>query len=140
MNVSASLQNVRDAFSIISSHPSEKHKPVVIGEDDPDECAARVTPAYGYRDNMIFPSYTAAAFPNDTDLAARYEINFEGALTWAFEFDDRDYFDELRVLTTNKIDKPILEHLSHVRETDGPACERQQLRPSIPRRHSQTQC
>ena len=108
MNVSASLQNVRDAFSIISSYPSEKQKPVVIGEDDPDGCAACVTPAYGYRNNLIFPSYTAAAFSRDIDLAARYGINLEGALTWAFEFDDRDYFDGLRVLATNQIDKPIL--------------------------------
>lgn len=107
-NVSASLQNVRDAFSIIASYPSEKHKPVVIGEDDPDGCAACVTPAYGYRNNLIFPSYTAAAFSRDIDLATRYGINLEGALTWAFEFDDRDYFDGLRVLATNQIDKPIL--------------------------------
>jgi xylan 1,4-beta-xylosidase len=108
MNVSASLQNVRDAFAIISSYPSEKHKPVVIGEDDPDGCAACATPAYGYRNNLIFPSYTAAAFSRDIDLASRYGINLEGALTWAFEFDDRAYFDGLRVLATNQIDKPIL--------------------------------
>ena len=108
MNVSASLQNVRDAFAIISSYPSEKHKPVIIGEDDPDGCAACVTPAYGYRNNLIFPSYTAAAFSRDIDLATRYGVNLEGALTWAFEFDDRAYFDGLRVLATNQIDKPIL--------------------------------
>jgi xylan 1,4-beta-xylosidase len=108
MNVSASLQNVRGAFSTISSYPSERHKPVVIGEDDPDGCAACVTPAYGYRNNLIFPSYTAAAFSRDIDLATRYGINLEGALTWAFEFDDRAYFDGLRVLATNQIDKPIL--------------------------------
>jgi len=108
MNVSASLQNVRDAFSVIASYPSQKHKPVVIGEDDPDGCAACVTPAYGYRNNIIFPSYTAAAFSRDIDLAARYGVNLEGALTWAFEFDDRAYFDGLRVLATNQIDKPIM--------------------------------
>lgn len=108
MNVSASLQNVRDAFAIISSYPSEKHKPVIIGEDDPDGCAACVTPAYGYRNNLIFPSYTAAAFSRDIDLATRYGINLEGALTWAFQFDDRPYFDGLRVLATNQINKPIL--------------------------------
>ncbi|KAK4553566.1 hypothetical protein LTR86_009362 [Recurvomyces mirabilis] len=108
LNVSASLMNVRDAFSVISSYPSQKNKPVVIGEDDPDGCAACVSDAYGYRNNLMYPSYTAVAFSRDIDLAKRYGINLEGTLTWAFEFDDHPYFDGFRVLATNQIDKPIL--------------------------------
>ena len=108
MNVSASLQNVRDAFSVITSYPTLKHKPVVIGEDDPDGCAACVSDAYGYRNGLIYPSYTAEAFSRDIDLAMQHGINLEGAVTWAFEYDDHPYFDGFRVLATNQIDKPIL--------------------------------
>jgi xylan 1,4-beta-xylosidase len=108
MNVSASLQNVRDAFSLISSYPTQKKKPVVIGEDDPDGCAACESDAYNYRNGLVYPSYTAEAFARDIDLAARYGINIEGALTWAFEYDNHSYFDGFRVLSTNQIDKPIL--------------------------------
>ncbi|KAK4897951.1 hypothetical protein LTR27_004335 [Elasticomyces elasticus] len=108
MNVSASLQNVRDAFAVIASYPSEKDKPVIIGEDDPDGCAACQSQAYSYRNGLIFPSYTAVAFSRDIDLAARYDINLEGTLTWAFEFQDTTYFDGFRVLATRGIDKPIM--------------------------------
>ena len=35
-------------------------------------------------------------------------MNFEGAVTWAFEFEDQPYFDGFRDLATNGIDKPVL--------------------------------
>jgi xylan 1,4-beta-xylosidase len=35
-------------------------------------------------------------------------VNFEGAVTWAFEFEDQPYFDGFRDLATNGIDKPVL--------------------------------
>jgi xylan 1,4-beta-xylosidase len=35
-------------------------------------------------------------------------VNLEGALTWAFEFEDRPYFAGFRALATNGIDKPVL--------------------------------
>jgi len=107
MNVSASLQNVRDAFAVITSYPTLKHKPIVIGEDDPDGCAACVSDAYGYRNGLIYPAYTAVSFSRDIDLAMQYDVNLEGAVTWAFEYDDHPYFDGFRVLATNQIDKPI---------------------------------
>jgi xylan 1,4-beta-xylosidase len=42
------------------------------------------------------------------DLADRYKINLEGALTWAFEFEDQRYFAGFRALATNGIDLPVL--------------------------------
>lgn len=108
MNVSASLQNVRDAFAVIQSYPSLNKKPIVIGEDDPDGCAACVSDAYGYRNGLVYPSYTAATFSRNIDLAMQYGVNLEGAITWAFEYDDHPYFDGFRVLSTNQVDKPIL--------------------------------
>ena len=35
-------------------------------------------------------------------------VNLEGALTWAFEFEDQPYFAGFRSLASNGIDKPVL--------------------------------
>jgi xylan 1,4-beta-xylosidase len=35
-------------------------------------------------------------------------VNFEGAVTWAFEFEGQPYFHGFRDLATNGIDKPVL--------------------------------
>jgi xylan 1,4-beta-xylosidase len=41
-------------------------------------------------------------------LAAREHVNFQGALTWSFEFEEQPYFAGFRELATNGIDKPVL--------------------------------
>jgi xylan 1,4-beta-xylosidase len=56
----------------------------------------------------MYSSYTAASFSRKGDLADKHGVNFEGALTWAFEFEDQPYFAGFRSLATNGIDKPIL--------------------------------
>jgi xylan 1,4-beta-xylosidase len=56
----------------------------------------------------MYSSYTAAAFARKHDLAARHGVRFEGAVTWAFEFEGQRYFDGFRDLATNGIDKPVL--------------------------------
>lgn len=108
MNVSAALHNVQDAFDVINGFPTLRHLPVVVGEDDPDGCAACESEAYNYRNGLVYPSYTAESFVRQLDLAADANITLEGAITWAFEYDNRSYYDGLRVLTTQGIDKPIL--------------------------------
>ncbi|KAL9079403.1 MAG: hypothetical protein Q9157_001702 [Trypethelium eluteriae] len=108
MGIAAQLQNIDSAFEVIASYPTVKDKPIVIGEDDPDGCAACVTPQYGYRNGMLYPSCNAAAFVRAMDLSLKYGVNLQGTLTWAFEYDDHPYFDGLRVLSTNQVDKPIL--------------------------------
>jgi xylan 1,4-beta-xylosidase len=42
------------------------------------------------------------------DLAGRYKTNIESMLTWAFEFEGQPWFDGLRTLATNGVDKPVL--------------------------------
>ncbi|KIK68591.1 glycoside hydrolase family 39 protein [Collybiopsis luxurians FD-317 M1] len=108
MNMASALQNVNDAFSVIQSVQAVNQLPVVISEDDPDSLAAGITPAVEYRNGLIYPSYTVAAFTREIDLANQYDVNFTGATTWAFEYDDHPYFDGFRVLATNQIDKPVL--------------------------------
>jgi xylan 1,4-beta-xylosidase len=56
----------------------------------------------------MFSSYTAAVFARKLDLAERHGVNLEGALTWAFEFENQPYFAGFRVLATNGIDQPVL--------------------------------
>ena len=88
-----------------------KDKPIVIGESDPDGCAAcsaQVYPQNGYRNGTLYASYTAASFARKHDLADKHGVNLEGALTWAFEFEDQPYFAGFRSLATNGIDLPVL--------------------------------
>src|SRR5262249_47193968 len=84
------------------------NKPIVIGESDPDGCAACQGRQLGYRNTTMYSSYTAAAFARKHDLADKHGVNLEGALTWAFEFEDQPYFAGFRVLASNGIDLPVL--------------------------------
>jgi xylan 1,4-beta-xylosidase len=56
----------------------------------------------------MYSSYTAASFARKMDLADKHDVNLQGALTWAFEFEDQPYFAGFRSLATNGIDKPVL--------------------------------
>lgn len=56
----------------------------------------------------MYSSYTAASFARKHALADRHGVNLEGALTWAFEFEDQPYFAGQRVLASNGIDLPVL--------------------------------
>lgn len=108
MGIANQLQAIDKGFSIIASYPDLKNKPIVIGESDPDGCAACQGAQLGYRNSTMYSSYTAAVFPRKYELADKYGVNLEGALTWAFEFEDQSYFAGFRVLATNGIDLPVL--------------------------------
>ena len=56
----------------------------------------------------MYSSYTAASFAREQELADKHGVNLEGALTWAFEFEDQPYFAGFRSLASNGIDKPVL--------------------------------
>src|SRR5262249_47040504 len=97
-----------EGFRIIASYPELVKKPIVIGESDPDGCAACQGPQLGYRNTTMFSSYTAAVFSRKLDLAARHGVNLLAALTWAFEFERQPFVAGFRVLATNGIDQPVL--------------------------------
>jgi xylan 1,4-beta-xylosidase len=67
----------------------------------------------------MYSSYTAAVFPRKLDLAAKHGVNLEGALTWAFEFEDQPYFAGFRSLATNGIDKPVMNVFRMFSKMDG---------------------
>ncbi|HYC83979.1 MAG TPA: beta-xylosidase, partial [Chryseosolibacter sp.] len=80
-------------------------------EFDPEGCAAcgmATNPENAYRNGTMYSSYTASSFARLYDLAARYQINLEGAMSWSFEFEDQRWFDGFRDLATNGVDKPVL--------------------------------
>ena len=108
MGISNQLRTIDAGFRIMASYPETKTKPIIIGESDPEGCAACQGPQLAYRNGTMFSSYTAAVFPRKLDLAVRHGVNFEGALTWAFEFEGHPYFAGFRSLATNGIDKPVL--------------------------------
>jgi len=108
LGMSPQLRDIDRGFAMIAAVPELKDKPIVIGESDPDGCAACQGPQLGYRNTTMYSSYTAAVFARKRDLAARHGVNLDAALTWAFEFEDQPFFAGQRVLANNGIDLPVL--------------------------------
>ena len=108
MGIANQLQAIDKGFAIVASYPALKDKPIVIGESDPDGCAACQGAQLGYRNSTMYSSYTAASLAREYQLADKYNVNLEGTLTWAFEFEQQSYFAGFRVLATNGIDLPVL--------------------------------
>jgi xylan 1,4-beta-xylosidase len=111
MGVANQLQDIDRHFAVINEFPKYAKTPVVIGESDPEGCAAcgvRHYPQNGYRNGTMFPTYTALQIARTYELADRRGVNLLGAVTWAFLFEDQPYFDGFRDLATNGIAKPVL--------------------------------
>jgi xylan 1,4-beta-xylosidase len=108
MGISSQLSDIDGAFGVVAKYPELKNTPIVIGESDPEGCAACQGANLAYRNGTMYSSYTAASFPRKLDLAEKHGVNLEGALTWAFEFEGQRYFAGFRTLATRGIDKPVL--------------------------------
>ena len=111
MNMGTQLRDIDKGFAIVASYPTLKHLPIIIGESDPEGCAAcseDFHPQNSYRNGTMYSSYTAASFARKYDLAQVHGVNLLGAVTWAFEFEDQPWFRGFRDLATNGVDKPVL--------------------------------
>ena len=108
MGIANQLATIDEGLRVITSYPELRRLPIVIGESDPDGCAACQGVQLGYRNTTMYSSYTAASVARLHDLAERHGANLEGALTWAFEFENQPYFAGFRALATNGIDLPVL--------------------------------
>ena len=111
MGISNQLKAISNGFQIVSSFPEFRNLPIVIGESDPEGCAAcsmRTNPENAYRNGTMYSSYTAAQIARTYELADLHKANLLGSVTWAFEFEDQPYFAGFRDLATNGIDKPVL--------------------------------
>jgi xylan 1,4-beta-xylosidase len=111
MGITRQLAAIGQGFQIVASFPEFHRTPIVLGESDPEGCAAcsaRSNPQNSYRNGPLYAVYTAETLNNILFLASREHINFLGAVTWAFEFEDQPYFEGFRTLATNGVDKPVL--------------------------------
>ena len=108
MGIAAQLKTIDTGFATIASYPELRKTPVVIGESDPEGCAACQGPRFAYRNGTMYSSYTAASFARKHDLADRHGVDFAGALTWAFTFEDQPYFAGFRQFASNGLPLPVL--------------------------------
>ena len=99
MGISDHLKTVDEGFRKIAAVPALAAKPIVIGESDPEGCAACPGPQNAYRNGTMYSSYTAANFARIWELARTRRVNLEGVLTWAFEFEDQPWFAGYRQLS-----------------------------------------
>ena len=111
MNMGKQLRDIDKGFEIVAAYPTLKKLPIIIGESDPEGCAAcseDFNPQNAYRNGTMYSSYTAASYARKSDLAESRGVNLLGAVTWAFEFEDQAWFRGFRDLATNGVDKPVL--------------------------------
>jgi xylan 1,4-beta-xylosidase len=111
MGVSHQLTAIDEGFKIVASFPEWRETPIILGESDPEGCAAcsaKENPQNLYRNGPLYGAYTIEVLNNILALAGRERVNFMGAVTWAFEFEDQPPFAGFRELATNGMDKPVL--------------------------------
>ena len=111
MGLDQELRNAATGFELVRQFPQFAKLPLILSEADPEGCAAcssRTNPHNAYRNGTLYPAYTAVAFKSLYELRDRYDVNLISMLTWAFEFEDQPYFDGFRTLSTNGIDKPVI--------------------------------
>ncbi|MGQ7944196.1 GH39 family glycosyl hydrolase [Flavobacterium sp. WC2509] len=111
MNMAPQLNDIQTGFKMAMSYPETKNLPLIIGESDPEGCAAcgmATNPENAYRNGTMYSSYTAASFARKYLLADETKVNFLGAVSWSFEFENQPWFYGFRDLATNGVDKPVL--------------------------------
>ena len=111
MNMAPQLNDIETGFKLAMSYPETKNLPVIIGESDPEGCAAcgmATNPENAYRNGTMYSSYTAASFARKYLLADQTKANFIGAVSWSFEFENQPWFYGFRDLATNGVNKPVL--------------------------------
>jgi xylan 1,4-beta-xylosidase len=111
MGLATELHSIEKGFEIVASDPEWRRIPILLGEWDPEGCAAcsaRQYPQNSYRNGPLYASYTVEALSRTLDLANEKQVHLTGLVTWAFEFENQPYFAGFRELATNGIDKPVL--------------------------------
>lgn len=105
------VDHVDAGLKILEKFPELKGVEVNLSECDPDGWAAggkHDNPNMNFRNTEYYSSYVANTVCQLIDLNAHGANQVDGMITWAFEFEDREYFEGLRTLSTNGIDKAVL--------------------------------
>jgi xylan 1,4-beta-xylosidase len=113
MGIAPHLATINTGFGIVRERPETASLPVVIGESDPDSCAAcqsyeGLYPENAYRFSSIFAAYTIEQLARTMDLAQRNSVSLKGSVTWSFQFEDQPIFAGFRTLSTDGIALPVL--------------------------------
>jgi xylan 1,4-beta-xylosidase len=111
MGLANELKAASEGFRIVAKYPKYIHLPIILSEADPEGCAAcsmKVNPSNAYRNGPLYPTYTAVAIKSLFALQDRYKVNLISMLSWSFEFEDKEYFEGFRTLSTNGVDKPVI--------------------------------
>jgi xylan 1,4-beta-xylosidase len=111
MDMAPQMNDILTGFNMAMAYPETKNLPLIIGESDPEGCAAcgmATNPENAYRNGTAYSSYTAASFARKYLLADKTKANFLGAVSWSFEFENQPWFYGFRDLATNGVDKPVL--------------------------------
>ena len=108
MNVGAQLRSVERGIQVVASYPEWRNTPIILGESDPEGCAACKGEQNGYRNGPLYGVSVAEAIARTYELARKEHVHTKGSVTWAFEFENQPYFAGFRELATNGIDKPVL--------------------------------
>ena len=108
MSVGTQLRAVERGMKVVASYPEWKRTPIILGESDPEGCGACLSAQNGYRNGPLYGASVTEATMRTYELARKYGVTVEGAVTWAFEFENQPVFAPLRALATDGIDKPVL--------------------------------
>lgn len=111
MGIGRQLASIEEGFKIVKSFPEWRDTPIILGESDPEGCAAcsaRTSPQNGYRNGALYAAYATESLNATYTLARREHVHIAGAVSWSFEFEEQPYFEGFRELATNGIDKPVL--------------------------------
>jgi xylan 1,4-beta-xylosidase len=111
MSIKRQLNDIANHFKTVSTFDRIKNIPIILGESDPEGCAAcgmATNPENAYRNGTMYSSYTAASFAREYELMDEYHANLIGAVSWSFEFENQPWFAGFRDLATNGVDKPVL--------------------------------
>jgi len=122
MGIARQLAAIEAGLAIVREFPALDGLPVILGESDPEGCAAcpaATHPANAYREGPLYGASVVEATARTMELAARSDVAVEGAVTWAFTFPGEPFFAGYRELATNGIAKPVLNALRILGKLDG---------------------
>jgi xylan 1,4-beta-xylosidase len=116
MDIGHQLRAMDLGMRVVASFPEWKNTPIILGESDPEGCAACKGPQNGYRNGPLYGVSVAEATALAVELAKKDGVTLQGAVTWAFEFENQPMFAGFRELATGGrvgdvdylVDKPVL--------------------------------
>ena len=77
MGLNRQLLNIESGFATVAQFPQFKNTPIIIGESDPDGCAACTGPQLNYRATPLYACYTLNALARTFEIAANHNVNFQ---------------------------------------------------------------